>query len=85
MRWRAASPVWGSLGMLGAVIGAVTVLVAAWTFVEFSYFHDSGWVYAADTGTLALALTSYALLFVAIMALRRANRMSAALSSQRAT
>jgi hypothetical protein len=77
MRGRATSPLWGRLGLLGAVFGAITVLVAAWTFVEFSYFHDSGWVYAADASTLALALSGYTLLFLAILALRRASRISA--------
>lgn len=77
IRQRAASPVWIRIGLLGAVFGAITVLIAMWTFVEFSYFHDSGWVYAADTGTLAMALAGYALLFLAILTLRRASETSA--------
>lgn len=77
MQRHATSPLWGRLGLLGAVFGAVTVLVAAWTFVEFSYFHDSGWVYAADMGTVTMALAGYALLFLAIPALRRASPVSA--------
>jgi hypothetical protein len=84
LRQRAIAPVWGDLGLLGAMFGAITVLVAMWTFVEFSHFSDSSdsnWVYAADTGTLAMALAGYALLFLAILALRRANHMSAAPSS----
>jgi hypothetical protein len=81
LRQRAIAPVWGDLGLLGAMFGAITVLVAMWTFVEFSHFSDSNWVYAADTGTLALALAGYALLFLAILALRQATLMSAAPSS----
>ena len=61
-----------------SVCRPVTVLVAAWTFVEFSYFHDSGWVYAADMGTVTMALAGYALLFLAILALRQASLERAA-------
>jgi hypothetical protein len=41
IRQRAVSPVWSRIGLLGAVFGAITVLVATWTFVEFSHFSDS--------------------------------------------
>jgi hypothetical protein len=34
-------------------------------------------VYAADASTLALALSGYTLLFLAILALRRASQISA--------
>jgi hypothetical protein len=84
VRQRAASLVWSRTGLLGAVFGAITVLVVMWTLVEFSYFSDSNWVYAADTGTLAMALAGYALLFLAILALRRASRGGAQPSQSRA-
>jgi hypothetical protein len=85
IRQRAASPVWSRFGPLGAVFGAITVLVATWTFVEFSHLSDSNWVYAADSGALAMALAGYALLFLAILALRRATQMSAPPAPSRAT
>jgi hypothetical protein len=81
IRQRVVSPVWSRISLLGAVFGAITVLVAMWTFVEFSHFSDSNWVYAADTGTLAMALAGYALLFLAILALRQASRGGAAPTS----
>jgi uncharacterized membrane protein len=85
MQRHATSPLWGRLGLLGAVFGAVTVLVAAWTFVEFSYFHDSGWVYAADMGTVTMALAGYVLLFLAVLTLRQASGTSAQPSQSRAS
>jgi hypothetical protein len=33
---------------------------------------DSGWVYRADAGTIAIALSDYALLFLSAWVLRRA-------------
>jgi hypothetical protein len=77
IRQRAASPLWSGYGLLAAVFGAITVLVAMWTFVEFNQISDSGWVYAADTSVLAMALTGNALLFAAILLLRRASQRDA--------
>ena len=61
---------WSRLGLLGALCGAATVLFAVGAFVEHSYLTDSNWIYAADTGALAIALAGNALLFLAILALR---------------
>jgi hypothetical protein len=77
LRRRVASPVWSRIGLMGAVFGAATVLIAMWAFVEHSHLTDSNWTYAADTGTQAMALSGYTLLFPAILALRRASRISA--------
>jgi hypothetical protein len=64
MRGRTADFRWGTGSMVFAVYGAITVVVAMSAFVERSHFSDSGWVYAADWGTLALSGAGYALLFV---------------------
>jgi hypothetical protein len=77
LRRRVASPVWSSIGLMGAVLGAATVLIAMWAFVEHSHLTDSNWTYAADTGTLAMALAGYALLFLAILTQRQASETSA--------
>jgi hypothetical protein len=60
---------------MGTVVGAATVLIAMWAFVEHSHLTDSNWAYAADTGTEAMALSGYTMLFLAILALRRASRV----------
>jgi hypothetical protein len=64
--------------LLGAICGAATVLIALATFTAPHVF-TTGWNYAADNSTVAIALAGYAILFLAILAilaLRRASRAS---------
>src|SRR5262249_24897538 len=59
LRRPVASSLWSRIGLMGAVFGSATVLIAMWAFVEHSHLTDSNWTYAADTGTLAMALAGY--------------------------
>jgi hypothetical protein len=62
---------WGSYSRMCAVFGAITVLAAMGEFVVRSQMSDSGWVYAVDRGTFAMALGGYALLFLGAWLLGR--------------
>jgi hypothetical protein len=68
--------------MMSSLYGAATMLIAMGAFVVRSQQSDSGWMYSADGGTIAIGLSGYALLFLGARALRRATRAAQASSTR---
>lgn len=71
IRRRRAARLWGTFGLLSAFFGATGVLVAEVGILERGWNSDSGWVYSPDLGTVAMAMSGYALLALGVLVLRR--------------